>query len=102
MTRPLAILIAKWRLQPIDVRIAEQSLTFLFDLNLRLSRKFPPQPVIVTEYKIAHYICPCCRKEVVARDANCPHEGKFGNNVIAQATLMNTKIGCLTERFRIH
>ena len=47
-----------------------------------------PQPVIVTEYKIAHYICPCCRKEVVARDANCPHEGKFGNNVIAQATLM--------------
>jgi transposase len=47
-----------------------------------------PQPIIVTEYKIAHYKCPCCRKEVVARDSGCPNEGKFGNNVIAQATLL--------------
>jgi transposase len=31
-----------------------------------------PQPVIVTEYKIAHYRCPYCRKEVAASDANCP------------------------------
>jgi transposase len=47
-----------------------------------------PQPIIVTEYKIAHYKCPCCRKEVAARDSGCPNEGKFGNNVIAQATLL--------------
>jgi transposase len=47
-----------------------------------------PQPVIVTEYKIAHYRCPRCRKEVVASDANCPIEGRFGNNIIAQATLL--------------
>jgi transposase len=47
-----------------------------------------PQPVIVTEYKIAHYRCPRCRKEVAASDANCPIEGRFGNNIIAQATLL--------------
>jgi transposase len=47
-----------------------------------------PQPVIVTEYKIAHYRCPSCKKEVAANDANCPIEGRFGNNIIAQATLL--------------
>jgi transposase len=47
-----------------------------------------PQPIIVTEYKIAHYRCPCCQKEVVASDSGCPHEGKFGNNVIALATTL--------------
>jgi len=47
-----------------------------------------PQPIIVTEYKIAHYKCPCCQKEVAAKDPGCPHEGKFGNNVIALTTLL--------------
>jgi transposase len=47
-----------------------------------------PQPVIVTEYKIAHYRCPCCKKEVAASDANCPIEGRFGNNIIAQTALL--------------
>jgi transposase len=47
-----------------------------------------PQPIIVTEYKIAHYRCPCCHREVIANDGNCPSEGRFGNNIIAQATLL--------------
>jgi transposase len=47
-----------------------------------------PPPVLVTEFRIAHYICPCCHKEVVANDANCPFEGRFGNNIIAQTTLL--------------
>jgi transposase len=47
-----------------------------------------PQPVMIIEYKIAHYKCPRFRKEVIAKDANCPHEGKFGNNIIAQATIL--------------
>ena len=47
-----------------------------------------PQPVIVTEYTIAHYTCPHCQKEVVATDAGCPKEGIFGSKVIAQATLL--------------
>jgi len=47
-----------------------------------------PQQIIVTEYKIAHYKCPCCQKEVAAKDPGCPHEGKFGNNVIALTTLL--------------
>ncbi len=47
-----------------------------------------PQPLIVTEYKIAHYRCPCCHREVAANDAGCPNEGIFGNNTIAQTTLL--------------
>jgi transposase len=60
-----------------------------FRIDSKIIEEIPePQPIIVTEYKIAHYICPCCRKEVAAKDPGCPHEGKFGNNVIAQATLL--------------
>jgi len=47
-----------------------------------------PQPIIVTEYKIAHYRCPCCYREVVGNNAGCPNEGIFGNNTIAQTTLL--------------
>jgi len=47
-----------------------------------------PQPVIVTEYKIAHYACPGCQREVVATDPDCPKEGIFGNNTIAQTTVL--------------
>ena len=60
-----------------------------FRIDTKIIEEIPePQPIIVTEYKIGHYICPCCRKKVVASDPGCPHEGKFGNNVIAQATLL--------------
>jgi transposase len=60
-----------------------------FRIDSKIIEEIPePQPIIVTEYKIGHYICPCCHKKVVASDPGCPHEGKFGNNVIAQATLL--------------
>jgi transposase len=60
-----------------------------FRIESKIIEEIPePQPVMVTEYRIAHYLCPSCRKEVVANDASCPHEGKFGNNTIAQATLL--------------
>ncbi len=60
-----------------------------FRIDSKIIEEIPePQPVIVTEYKIAHYICPRCRKEVVASDSSCPREGKFGNSVIAQAALL--------------
>jgi transposase len=47
-----------------------------------------PQPIVVTEYRIAHYACPCCHREVEAVDPDCPSEGRFGNNTIAQTTLL--------------
>jgi len=47
-----------------------------------------PPPIIITEYKIAHYRCPRCQKEVAANNASCPIEGRFGNNIIAQTTLL--------------
>ena len=60
-----------------------------FRIESKIIEEIPePQPVMVTEYKIAHYICPCCQKEVAANDASCPREGKFGKNIIAQATLL--------------
>ena len=60
-----------------------------FSVETKVIEEIPePQPVIVTEYKIAHYTCPHCQKEVVATDASCPKEGRFGNNTIAQAVLL--------------
>ena len=47
-----------------------------------------PQPIIVTEFKIAHYRCPSCHKEVAATNPDFPVEGRFGTNVIAQTTLL--------------
>jgi transposase len=60
-----------------------------FRIESKIIEEIPqPQPVMVTEYKIAHYRCPCCQKEVVARDTECPSEGRFGNNIIAQTALL--------------
>ncbi|MGZ3806424.1 MAG: IS66 family transposase [Pseudobdellovibrionaceae bacterium] len=60
-----------------------------FRIDSKIIEEIPePQPIIVTEYKIAHYRCPCCRKNVMARDTGCPNKGKFGNKVIALATLL--------------
>jgi transposase len=47
-----------------------------------------PQPIVITEYRIAHYTCPCCHREVAAVDPDCPSEGRFGNNAIAQTALL--------------
>jgi transposase len=60
-----------------------------FRIDSKIIEEIPkPQPIIITEYNIARYKCPSCQKEVVARDPGCPHEGKFGKNVIALATLL--------------
>ena len=60
----------------------------------RIVEEIPePQPSIVTEFLVAHYICPCCQKEVIATDPNCPHEGIFGNNTIAQVTMLKYQGG---------
>jgi transposase len=69
-----------------------------FRIDSKIVEEIPePQPIMVTECKIAHYRCPCCRKEVVASNPGCPNEGKFGNNVIAQATLLRYD-GRMTHR----
>ena len=60
-----------------------------FRIDSKIVEEIPePQPIMVTEYKIAHYKCPCCLKEVAAKDSSCPQEGKFGNKVIALATVL--------------
>jgi len=60
-----------------------------FRIDSKTIEELPePQPAIVTEYRIAHYICSHCRKEVIASDSGCPREGRFGNNVIALATIL--------------
>ena len=70
-----------------------------FRIESKVVEEIPkPQPIVVTEYKIAHYRCPCCFKEVVGKDANCPHEGKFGNSTIAQATLLKYEDRLLSQK----
>ena len=40
-----------------------------FRIDSKIVEEIPePQPIMVTEYKIAHYKCPCCLKEVAAKD----------------------------------
>ena len=64
----------------------------------RLIEDIPePQPVKVTEYLLAHYVCTKCGKEVIARHPDCPKEGRFGKNVTAVSTLLKHK-GRLTYR----
>jgi transposase len=60
-----------------------------FRVESKIIEEIPePQPIIVTEYKIGHYRCPCCKKEVTGKDPGCPIEGRFGNNIIEQAALL--------------
>ena len=60
-----------------------------FRIESKIIEEIPePQPVTVTEYKICHYICPHCQKEIVGTDPGCPSEGMFGNNTIAQVALL--------------
>jgi transposase len=60
-----------------------------FKIESKIIEEIPEsQPITVTEYRIAHYKCPRCQKVVAATDVGCPDEGKFGNNTIAQATLL--------------
>jgi len=40
-----------------------------FSIESKVIEEIPePQPITVTEYRICHYICPYCRREVVAED----------------------------------
>jgi len=60
-----------------------------FNIESKIIEDIPePQPISTTEYRIAHYICSRCHKEVTATDSLCPKEGRFGNNVIAQVALL--------------
>lgn len=47
-----------------------------------------PRQARVTEFLLAHYICPGCSKEVAAMHPDCPNEGRFGKNFISLTTVM--------------
>ncbi|KXA99565.1 hypothetical protein AKJ41_05255 [candidate division MSBL1 archaeon SCGC-AAA259O05] len=47
-----------------------------------------PEPVVAKKYRIGHYECGDCGEEVVASHPDCPEEGRFGKNVLIQATLL--------------
>ena len=54
----------------------------------RLVEEIPdPQPPEVTQYNCHYYQCHSCGAETVATHPDCPDEGQFGVNVIAQAAL---------------
>jgi transposase len=54
----------------------------------RIIEEIPePQPITVTEYKINHYMCNKCKREVIA-EAPIPKDSRFGVNVLAHTTLL--------------
>jgi transposase len=54
----------------------------------RLVEEIPdPQPAEITQYNRHHYECDSCGTQTVASHPDCPDEGQFGVNVIAQAAL---------------
>lgn len=54
----------------------------------RLVEELPdPQPPETTQYNRHHYDCDSCGTQTVASHPDCPDEGQFGVNVIAQAAL---------------
>jgi transposase len=54
----------------------------------RLVEELPdPQSPEVTQYNRHHYQCHACGTETVASHPDCPDEGQFGVNVIAQSAL---------------
>ncbi len=54
----------------------------------RLVEEIPdPQPPEITQYNRHHYECDSCGTQTVASHPDCPGEGQFGVNVIAQAAL---------------
>lgn len=49
-----------------------------------------PQPVRVTEYRLAHYDC-SCGKHIIAEHPDCPKQGRFGFNVQAEVVISRTE-----------
>ena len=50
-----------------------------FGFETRVIEEIPaPQPVTVTKFKNAQYVCPCCGKIVTATHPDCPSKGVFG------------------------
>ena len=47
-----------------------------------------PRPIMVTEFRVAHYDCPSCGEHVVARHPECPTEGRLGPRALAHITLL--------------
>ena len=45
-----------------------------------------PQPIEVIEHLVNHYLCPNCRKHIIARN-NAP-QGRFGENILAHVALL--------------
>ncbi len=59
------------------------------EIESRIIEDIPePEPVVAKEYRIGHYECSGCGEEVVASHPDCPEEGRFGTNVLIQATLL--------------
>jgi transposase len=48
----------------------------------------PVQQKIVTEFLINHYHCDNCGEDVIPTHPNLPKEGRFGNNLLSQVTLL--------------
>ena len=89
ITRPIPIPIPTMSMELIEEKCkhCNNKLSKPFKVESRIIEEIPePKPIEITEYKIGHYKCNKCGKITIA-ESNLP-DGRFGNNVIAQSTLM--------------
>lgn len=47
-----------------------------------------PQPIVTTLFMLPHYDCGECGETTVASHEDCPKEGQYGPNVLAQSALL--------------
>lgn len=54
----------------------------------RIIEEIPkPEPIIVTQYNIAHYDCKC-GMHIIASHPDCPKEGRFGKNLLSHIAIL--------------
>jgi len=64
-----------------------KKLKLLYSESMIIEEIPKPQPIIVTEFIINHYEC-SEHGQIVVKHEDCPESGRFGNNVLAQTSLM--------------
>ena len=58
-----------------------------FKIDRIIEEEIPePQPIEVIEHLVNHYLCPNCKKHIIAR--NSAPQGRFGKNVLTHVALL--------------
>ncbi len=88
-TRPVPV---PTRIVPVTLDVCPRCRSPLGEpvrIESRVVEEIPePRPVLVTEFKVAHYECSGCGEHVVARHPELPRVGRFGPRALAHVALL--------------